>query len=116
VILGDWVYPSGSENQSLASLSVTAFDLLVNPALSAAYTSVPEGSFVNVTTAKYQKATTGANTPLTKTISLAPYGTIPIAVWEICTLTYFCSQGNIHANTTGYNFIGKLVTTSIGKL
>ena len=33
---------------------------------------------------------------------------IPTAVWEICTLTYFCSQGNIHANTKGYKFIGTL--------
>lgn len=111
VILGDYVFPSGSPNPSLASLSVGAFDAIVNPDLLAAYTSVPEGSFVNVTQAKYKLAKEGDDTPLTKTTTLAPYGTIPRAVWEICTLTYFCSLGNIHANTDGYNFIGKLVVT-----
>ena len=32
-----------------------------------------------------------------------------MAVAEVCQLTYFCSQGNIHADTAGYDFIGALV-------
>jgi hypothetical protein len=74
---------------------------------------VAGGSFVNVTSAKYKMAKEGDDTPLTKTTTLAPYGTIPRAVWEICTLTYFCSLGNIHANTVGYTFIGKLAVADI---
>ena len=38
-----------------------------------------------------------------------PYGTIPAAVASVCTLTWFCAQGNIHATTKGYTLIGKLV-------
>jgi lysophospholipase L1-like esterase len=116
VILGDYVFPSGSPNTSLANLSVLAFHSFVNPALNASYTSVPNGSFVNVTEAPYKKATAGAETPLTTTTKLSPYGTIPSAVWEICKLTYFCTLGNIHANTKGYDFIGKLVVAHLASL
>lgn len=108
VILGDYVYPPGSPNVSLANLSITAFDALINPALRGAYTSVSEGSFVDVTSAPYRLATSGDDTPLSATTRLKPYGVIPDAVWEVCKLTYYCSQGNIHANTKGYKFIGSL--------
>jgi lysophospholipase L1-like esterase len=125
VILGDYVYPAGSPNITLANESITAFDLLINPTLSTAYTSVPEGSFVNVTSAPYKKATTGDDTgstssssptPQDATTKLEPYGVIPTAVWEVCTLTYFCSQGNIHANTKGYKFIGTLAVADYDSL
>lgn len=114
VILGDYVFPAGSPNTSLAGLSVTAFDALINPTLKTAYTSVPGGSFVNVTSAPYKLATAGDDTPLTTTAKLKPYGVIPDAVWEICKLTYYCSSGNIHANTKGYTFIGKLAVADLG--
>jgi lysophospholipase L1-like esterase len=117
VILGDWVYPAATPNQSLASLSVTAFDDLINPALQAAYGSA---NFVNVTQAPYKKATSGDDSdipvpPATSVppIKLNPYGKIPPAVWEVCELTYYCSQGNIHANTKGYEFIGKLIVAHL---
>jgi lysophospholipase L1-like esterase len=105
VILGEYVYPSQPATAariSLATLSVTAFKSLINPALSNAYTQAL-GSFVDVTTA------TGAYTPLTETVKLKPYGTIPAPVAKVCTLTWFCSKGNIHAKTKGYTLIGKLV-------
>jgi lysophospholipase L1-like esterase len=111
VILGQWVNPGGTAGQQLATLSVTAFDSLVNPDFSTAYTA-PNTSFVNVTTAKYKKAKEGAATPLTETTALAPYGKIPRAAWEICTITWYCQEQNIHANTVGYEFIGKLVTAA----
>jgi lysophospholipase L1-like esterase len=110
VILGDWVFPSGSPDQSLATLSTTAFDNLINPTLSAAYGSA---NFVNVTQAPYKKATSGDDTTTGKPVTLAPYGAIPRNVWEICTLTYFCSSGNIHANDAGYEFIGKLIVSHL---
>jgi lysophospholipase L1-like esterase len=115
VTLGSWVYPPDSPDQALAELSVTAFQALVNPTLKAAYATVG-GGFVDVT------AATGAYTPLSDTVTLAPYGTIPVAVAQVCQLTYFCSQGNIHANSTGYALIGRLIadydqappTTAVG--
>jgi hypothetical protein len=123
--LGDYVYPAGSPNTTLANESITAFDLLINPTLSTAYTSVPEGSFVNVTSAPYKQATTGDDTgstssssptPQDATTKLKPYGVIPTAVWEICRLTYYCSEGNIHANTKGYHFIGTLAVADYDSL
>jgi lysophospholipase L1-like esterase len=114
VILGDYVFPVGKTNTSLANLSVTAFDALINPALKTAYTGVPEGSFVNVTVAPYKRATAGDDTPLTSTAKLRSYGVIPDAVWEICKLTYYCAQGDIHPNTKGYDFIAKLIVADLG--
>ncbi len=112
VILGQYVNPGGVSGVDLAQLSVAAFDIFVNPDLNTAYTSVANGSFVNVTRAKYKKAKQGDDTPLTQLTPLAPYGKIPRAVWEICTITWYCQEQNIHANTLGYEFIGKLVTAS----
>jgi lysophospholipase L1-like esterase len=111
VILGDYVFPSGATNPSLAGLSTTAFDDLINPTLQAAYGGA--ANFVNVTQAPYKYATTGDDTALTTLKKVMPYGKIPAAVAEICQLTYFCSQGNIHANTTGYTFIGKLIVAHL---
>jgi lysophospholipase L1-like esterase len=111
VILGDWVFPSGATNQSLASLSATAFDDLINPTLQAAYGGA--ANFVNVTQAPYKTATTGDDTSLLTLKKVQPYGKIPAAVAEICQLTYFCSLGNIHANTKGYTFIGKLIVAHL---
>ncbi len=105
VILGSYVYPTQpptTAQVSLAKLSVVAFKALINPALVKAYASAG-GKLVDVT------AATGAYTSLTRTVRYPPYGTIPAPVASVCTLTWFCSQGNIHATTKGYTFIGKLV-------
>ncbi len=105
VILGSYVYPkqpAAASTVSLAKLSVTAFKALINPALTKAYAS-GGGTLVDVTKA------TGAYVPLTRTVRVHPYGTIPTAVASVCSLTWFCAQGNIHATTKGYTLIGKLV-------
>lgn len=99
VLLGLWVYPVGHPNASLASLSVTAFKRLFNPALESAY-GAAHGIFVDVT------AATGAYVPLSRTTTLAPYGTVPIAVARVCHLTWYCADGNIHAKAAGYRAIG----------
>jgi len=129
VILGDDVFPAGSLNPVLAAQSVLAFDSFINPTLSAAYTSVPYGSFVNVTSAPYSKgsiaATNGDDTgtwndstgvytgPTTK---FKPFGdTVPESVAEVCGLTNYCTiQGDIHPNTKGYKFITGLILTDLG--
>ncbi|MGH9092461.1 MAG: GDSL-type esterase/lipase family protein [Acidimicrobiales bacterium] len=99
VILGEWVYPPSSPDTTLASLSVTAFKSLINPALRSAY-ATGGARFVDVT------SHTAAYVPLTRTTALAPYGTIPVAVATVCKLTWYCKLGNIHATTTGYHLIG----------
>jgi lysophospholipase L1-like esterase len=108
VILGSYVYPSQPPTTSriaLAKESVVAFRELINPALQKAYASV-RGRFVDVTSA------TGAYGSLTKTTKLHPYGSIPVPVAKVCTLIWFCAQGDIHAKTAGYNLIGKLIVGS----
>jgi len=105
VILGSYLDPSPSA-QSLAKLSVTAFQSLINPALGQAYQAVG-GTLVDVTTA------TGAYTPLTDTTTLAPYGTIPQAVAKVCELTYYCQYKDIHPKTAGYTIIAKLVASEL---
>jgi lysophospholipase L1-like esterase len=105
VILGAYVYPkvpAPSAAVSLAKLSVVAFKSLVNPTLSKAYAQ-SFGAFVDVTTA------TGAYIPLTQTVSVKPYGTIPVATAHVCALTWFCAEGNIHAKSAGYALIGSLI-------
>ena len=112
VILGSYVYPTHPASAaalSIAKLSVVAFRSVINPALTKAYRSA-EGSLVDVTKA------TGAYVPLTRTVHSPRYGTIPAAVASVCTLTWFCAQGNIHATTKGYTLIGKLVVARYGSL
>jgi lysophospholipase L1-like esterase len=105
VVLGTYVYPSQPPTPAhvaLAKDSVLGFKYLLNPALSRAY-AFGHGVLVDVTKA------TGAYTPLTTTTTLAPYGSVPVAVAKVCTLTWSCQLGNIHATTQGYDVIGQLI-------
>jgi lysophospholipase L1-like esterase len=107
VLLGAYVYPAlpaTPASVALAQESVAAFKSLINPALVNAYAAA-HGVLVDVT------AATGAYTPLTTTTTLAPYGTLPVAVTKVCALTWYCKQGNIHATNKGYAFIGSLVAS-----
>lgn len=104
VILGQYV--GEGANPQLATLSVVAFQSIINPALKTAYEGV-EGRFVDVT------AATGAYTPLTQTTTLAPYGTVPVAVAKVCELTYYCSDRDIHMKTEGYGIIADLIAKTL---
>src|SRR5829696_6087089 len=106
VILGSWV--GENLDQDLAKLSVVAFQSLLNPALKDMYESVG-GKFVDVTKA------TGAYTPLEQTTTLAPYGTIPVAVAEVCKRTAYCTFRDIHPNAKGYAAIADLVAKTLPK-
>lgn len=109
VILGEWVYPPGNPDRSLAGLSVTAFKSLINPELKKSYAAA-DARFVDVT------ADTGAYQPLSETTTLSPYGTIPKAVAKVCELTWYCKLGNIHAKTVGYHLIGEQVLATYHKM
>jgi lysophospholipase L1-like esterase len=107
VILGLYVYPTQPTTparMSLAQLSVVAFQSLINPALSESYAQAG-GLFVDMTTA------TGAYTPLTNTVNVKKYGEIPAPVASVCALTWFCSKGDIHAKTAGYNLEARLIVS-----
>jgi hypothetical protein len=126
VLLGLWVYPALDAGNALAEESILAFEGAgsvfegINPALKSAYTAVSDGKFVDITKA------TGAYTPLSKLAKLKPaveatmpwlHGVVkvPKAVAEVCTLTYYCEYGNIHANTLGYTDIGKQIVKAYKK-
>jgi lysophospholipase L1-like esterase len=105
VILGLYVYPTHPASTAainLAKISLVAFKSLVNPALAKAY-ATSFGAFVDVTKA------TGAYTSLTRTVRTKAYGTIPVPVASLCTLTWFCKKGDIHPMNAGYTLIGKLI-------
>ena len=101
VILGLYVSKSPT-GKSLAALSVTAFKTLINPALKSEYDAVG-ATFIDVT------AATDGYVPFTQTTTLAPYGTIPVAVAKTCELTWYCQFQNIHPRTVGYTAIADLI-------
>lgn len=105
VLLGNYVSKVASQ-RALATLSVTAFKSLVNPALRAQYATV-KATFIDVT------AGSGAYTPVSQTTTLAPYGTIPVAVAKVCQLTFFCEQRDIHPRNVGYALIARLITAAL---
>ncbi len=107
VILGAYVHPTvppSAASVNLATLSVAAFRLLINPSLAKAYASA-SGSLVDVTKA------TGSYVPLTRTVHTAAYGTVPVAVASVCALAWYCQKGDIHAKTPGYDLIGQLIVS-----
>ena len=105
VVLGIYVYPQNPGTvaaKALAGLSVTAFKSLINPALSVAYGNA-QGVLVDVTKGE------GSYVSLDKTVKTKTYGTIPVAVGSICTLTWYCKYGNIHQKTPGYSIEAGLI-------
>lgn len=102
VVLGAWVHPGGAAAESLAKLSVIAFKSLINPSLVTAY-GKGKGSLVDVTTA------TGGYGSMSVFETLAPYGSIPKPVADVCRISYYCDLGDIHLNTAGYRVVAELV-------
>jgi lysophospholipase L1-like esterase len=92
--------------QNLATLSVTEFRSIFNPALRALYASAG-ATFVDVTRA------TGAYTPLTTTTDDGHYGTIPAAAAYVCSLTYYCGRQDVHPTTEGYRVIARLIVKTL---
>ncbi|HEY8302330.1 MAG TPA: GDSL-type esterase/lipase family protein [Jatrophihabitans sp.] len=101
IFLGKAVSSDPTEQQ-LARISVFGFRQFVNPTLQQAYARAG-AAFVDVT------AATGGYLPLRRTTTVAPYGRIPVAVANVCRLTYYCQYGDIHPRTTGYAIIAGLV-------
>lgn len=95
VILGDY-----AKDANLAALSQVAFKSLLNPTLKKRYEGVG-GRFVDVTSA------TGGYGPLDDGKP------VPAPVERVCALTYYCSDGDIHARTAGYALIAGLVTATL---
>jgi len=94
-------------NQALADLATVAFRDVINPAYRTLYRAAG-ARFVDVTEGF------GAYLPFAQTTTLAPYGTIPVAVARICELTYACGRlRDIHATTAGYREVARLIARAL---
>lgn len=58
------------------------------------------------------RVATAFATGVTSPAHLAKWGTVPLDVQRICTLTWMCSGGNIHPNTHGYRDIAAAVAAA----
>jgi lysophospholipase L1-like esterase len=101
VLLGLYLSKDPAQ-RALAVDSVSAFQDLLNPALRAAYGAIG-GSFIDVTSA------TGGYVPLVQATTSARYGNIPVAVADVCTFTYYCSDQDVHPTVSGYRVIARLI-------
>jgi lysophospholipase L1-like esterase len=105
------LYTSTDPSQKrLALVSIAGFQHLFNPALEAEYSDVG-AVFIDVTQG------TGAYVPLAETTPWpsAPSGSIPVAVADICVLTYYCQLQDVHPKTRGYRVIARLVVATLPK-
>jgi len=103
VILGAWL---NEGTRPLAELSVVAFEQFINPMYEKRYEAV-DGIFVDITEG------TGGYTPLTETTELEGHGEVPVAVAEVCELTWFCDVADIHPKDAGYERIAALVVQAL---
>ena len=105
IFLGSYLSPDRSQ-KALAIVSVTEFRDLFGPTLRTAYASVG-GHFVDVTKA------TGGYTPFSQTTSYGRFGKLPVAVADVCRLTYYCRLQDVHPTTPGYNVIARLIVAQL---
>jgi lysophospholipase L1-like esterase len=105
VFLG--LYPSNDPQQKqLAGVSVSGFEQVVNPALASAYAAVG-ATFLDVTRA------TGGYIPLTESRPSGSRGSTPVAVADVCALTYFCRVQDVHPTNSGYALIARLIVATL---
>lgn len=92
--------------ENLATVSEPAFEHVLNPALSAQYAAAG-ATFIDVTKAS------GGYIPLTETEPSGPRGARPVAVADVCALTYFCRLQDVHPTTRGYALIARLIVATL---
>lgn len=103
VILGAYV---GEQGPDMAAESVNVFKDVINPMLKERYEAI-DAIFVDLT------AGTGAYTPFAETTTFDPFGEIPVAVADICRLTWFCQGGDVHPNDQGHEVIADLIVEAL---
>ena len=105
VFLG--LYPSNDPQQKqLAGVSVSGFEHVLNPALASAYAAIG-ATFIDVTRA------TGGYIPLTESRPSGSRGSTPVAVADVCALTYFCRLQDVHPTNLGYALIARLIVATL---
>lgn len=100
--LADWLL--GTTGQETARQWITEVRSAVNPTLDKAYRAT-RITVLNITKAY------GTYVPWSTEVQLAPYGTIPYAVAQICEHTWMCKVRNEDANNFGYALIASRIAT-----
>ena len=94
---------SGATGRTLASQSVSQTANMYDSTLEAAYASA-NVTFVNIA------SDFGTFQPFARTVKLAPYGKVPLAVARICQLTWMCRPiHDEHPNAAGYALMAREV-------
>ncbi|MGW6929401.1 SGNH/GDSL hydrolase family protein [Lentzea sp. NPDC054927] len=101
VFLGAWVNPSLPDGEDLARTSVALYEDF-NREISAEYAKFG-ATFVDVT------GMTGGYGALTELTEDPKYGQIPASVAEVCTLTYYCDDTDVHPTPAGHQAIADAV-------
>jgi lysophospholipase L1-like esterase len=91
---------------NLAAVSEPAFEHVLNPALAAQYAAAG-ATFIDVTKAS------GGYIPLTETTRSGSHGATPVAVADVCALTYACRLHDVHPTTRGYALIARLIVATL---
>ncbi|MEU0883374.1 GDSL-type esterase/lipase family protein [Lentzea sp. NPDC005914] len=101
VFLGAWVNSEIPNGEDVARTSVKLYEDF-NGEIAAEYAKFG-ANYVDVTNR------TGGYGALTDLAQDPKYGEIPSPVAEVCTLTYFCDQGDVHPTAAGHQAIADAV-------
>ncbi|WP_156212789.1 SGNH/GDSL hydrolase family protein [Lentzea aerocolonigenes] len=101
VFLGAWVNPEFSNGEDVARASVKLYEDF-NGEIAAEYAKFG-ASYVDVT------SRTGGYGALTDLTQDPKYGEIPSPVAEVCALTHYCDQGDVHPTPAGHQAIADAV-------
>ncbi|MDT7783458.1 MAG: hypothetical protein QOF58_1877 [Pseudonocardiales bacterium] len=101
VFLGAWVYPEFPNGEDVARASVKLYEDF-NGEIAAEYAKFG-ANYVDVT------SRTGGYGALTDLTQDPKYGEIPSPVAEVCTLTHYCDQGDVHPTPAGHQAIADAV-------
>lgn len=104
ILLGAWTWQNPDRDRVRTSQEL--FKTVFNPALKRAYEQAG-ATFLDIT------AASGGYDSLETTTSLAPYGTVPVAVARVCQLTFYCQFRDVHARTAGYRLIAEQIVGAL---
>jgi hypothetical protein len=59
---------------------------------------------------------TGAYIPLSQMSKTAHSRSLPLAVADVCELTYYCQEQDVHPTAKGYALIARLIIRALAKV
>ena len=104
-VLGDVLFGGDESLAQQLALASVAFVVQANDALEATYDAAGD-PWADVETAF-------RSTDFTDTADLPGFGTVPLSVFEDCTLTHFCTSLDGHPNDAGYAVIAQAFAAAL---